>query len=521
MRTRRLAILLLAGFAAAPLHVTPLQAGVAEAVRPATSWPDGPALQLHTLNRLTFGPTAADEADIARLGTDAWIDRQLHPDRIPMPEGLTRRLDGLETLRMTPADLFQAFRPPSKELQASDPDAAKAARQRAATVLAEASQARLLRAVASPRQLQEVMSAFWFNHFNVFAHKDLDDLWIGAYEEEAIRPHALGRFRDLLEAVVRHPAMLFYLDNWLNVAPGTTGPKAEERGINENFARELMELHTLGVDGGYTQADVIALARILTGWGIADVRRDPKPGVPVPPAFRPRLHDAGEKIFLGQSIAGTGADELERALDILASSPATARHISFQLARHFVADDPPPALVERMATRWRRTDGDIAAVLATLFAAPEFRDPRNAGAKFKTPEQFVLSAVRAAGGELVSARPLLGAMHRLGQPLYGCLTPDGYADTASVWLNPDALVQRAGVAMAVGNGNLTRPAEEDDGGVQPVADTPRPRPVPVDPAAVAQVLDPLLTPETKRKVAEAPPRLRVALMLGGPDFMRR
>ncbi|MGH7881008.1 MAG: DUF1800 family protein, partial [Candidatus Binataceae bacterium] len=236
---------------------------------------------LHALNRLAFGPTAGDLETVKRTGIERWITQQINPQALAEPAELSAQIASLETLRMTPVELFLRYGPPidgrrGRQTPNPDPEAQKQARQQARIVVEQAMQARLLRAVASPRQLEEVMTAFWFNHFNVFDGKGLCYLWIGAYEENAIRPHVMGRFRDLLGATAKHPAMLFYLDNWQNTAPASPGARGKLEGINENYARELMELHTLGVNGGYSQADVIALAHILTGWGI--VRRQPPMG---------------------------------------------------------------------------------------------------------------------------------------------------------------------------------------------------------------------------------------------------
>jgi uncharacterized protein (DUF1800 family) len=362
------------------------------------------------------------------------------------------------------------------------------------------------------------MVDFWFNHFNVYAQKGLDHLWTGAYEQEAIRPFALGRFRDLLGATARHPAMLFYLDNWQNSAPGT-GRGGKRRGLNENYARELMELHTLGVDGGYTQNDVIALARIFTGWGLGGPRVGAGRGGFY---FDPKRHDNGEKIFLGQTIAGRGMSEGEQALDILARSPASARHISYKLAQYFVADDPPPALVERLARRFTDTDGDIRAVLTTLFQSTEFHDPRNRGNKFKTPYQYAVSAARAAGEPVVNARPLAGWLTQQGMPLYGCLTPNGYKNTQDAWLNPDAMTRRINLATALASGRVplgtamiaapfaTKVGERDSSDVAPL-----------DWTALAHTMGERFSSPTRGAIDVAPERLRAALILGSPDFMRR
>ena len=230
----------------------------------------GTQRSLHALNRLGFGPRPGDLAAVNRVGVDSYLARQLDPQSIPEPDELTARIAALRTLRMTPVELFIEFREPLREAAKGDQDARKAAQREARQVIVEAVEARLLRAIFGPRQLHEVMAAFWFNHFNVFAGKGLCSIWNGAFEEEAIRPHTMGRFRDLLGAVAKHPAMLFYLDNWLNTGPGTLGARGKFEGLNENYARELMELHALGVKGGYTQHDVTELARIFTGWGLVN-----------------------------------------------------------------------------------------------------------------------------------------------------------------------------------------------------------------------------------------------------------
>ena len=457
---------------------------------------------LHILDRLAFGPSAADVKHIKALGIDRYIAEQLDPASMPEPSALTDRLAALETLKLDPVQLFAEYGP----LRATDgmqpsPEDQKARRQHARLILEQAQTARIWRALYSPRQLQEVMVDFWYNHFNVFANKALDRLWVGAYEAEAIRPHALGRFRDLLGATAHHPAMLFYLDNAQNAAAGSKGLNGREAGINENYARELMELHTLGADGGYTQDDVVALARILTGWGLARPNALPVSGSGF--VFYPARHDNGDKHFLGQDIAANGEAEGEAALDILAKSPATARHIAFELTQYFVADQPPPALVDRLATRFQETDGDIKSVLKALFASREFRD--SAAAKYKSPYRFVLSAARAAGAQVDDPKPLLGAMTRLGQPLYGCMTPDGYRDTEAAWLSPDASLLRVNFAKALAGGNL------------PVVEGAKP----VEAAPLLATLGKGLSGRTHLAVTQAPPELKAALILGSPDFMRR
>jgi uncharacterized protein (DUF1800 family) len=479
------------------------------AAAPRAAGPDGGRAVLHVLDRLAFGPSAADVAHVKAIGVDRYIAEQLHPETIAEPPELTAKLAALDTLRLDPVALFVQYGPlrPAGGVKPS-PDEQKARRQESRIIVEQAQAARVYRALYSPRQLEEVMVDFWFNHFNVFAGKGLDHLWVGSYEETAIRPYALGRFRDLLRATSRHPAMLFYLDNWENSAPGSHMPNGREVGLNENYARELMELHTLGVDGGYSQDDVVALARILTGYGLArGNRRAPdRSGF----YFDTSRHDFTEKHFLGRTVAPSGLDESEAALDMLATSPATAHHIAFELAQYFVADAPPAALVDRLARRFQDSEGDIRAVLADLFASREFRD--SVGAKYKTPYRFVLSAARAAGVAVDNPRPLLGAMARLGMPLYRCQTPDGYKNTAAAWLSPEATTLRVDFATALASGHL--PLDRAPGAVMAVAAHP------VDAAALERLLAPALSARTRRVVDDSAPQLRAALLLGSPDFMR-
>ena len=437
---------------------------------------------LLVLNRLAFGPTVEDLRHIEAIGADRYIDEQLNPQAIREPPELIQRLATLDTLRLDPVRLFEIYGPwrPFRGGAKPSLEEAKAQRERAKVIVRQAAEARILRATLSHRQLQEVMVDFWYNHFNVFAGKGLDHLWVGSYEEQAIRPYALGRFRDLLLATARHPAMLFYLDNVQNSAPGSRRLDGKEVGLNENYARELMELHTLGADGGYTQADVITLARILTGWGLA--RPNLRLGAGNSFMFDAARHDFSPKVFLGRQIRSSGEAEGEEALALLARMPATAHHIAFELAQYFVADAPPPGLVDRLAARFRETDGDIRAVLKALFTSREFRD--SAGNKYKTPYQFVLSATRAAGVEVLNPRPLLGALARLGMPLYGCQTPDGYKNTEAAWLSPDATALGISFATALAAGKLpfaSPPPETLP--VQPVADSEN---EPVDPARLEE-----------------------------------
>ena len=459
---------------------------------------------LHVINRLSFGPAPGDLDRVMAMGIDAYIDEQLHPERITELPSLTQGLDGLALNRTSQSELVTRFRELNKK-SVDDTDAGKAERQAfRRQLLYEGGAARLLPALMSQRQLQEVMVDFWFNHFNVYQGKGLDYALVANYEREAIRPFVMGRFRDLLRATAHHPAMLFYLDNWQSVSPdfqplraGGKAPQAS--GLNENYARELMELHTLGVDGGYTQQDVTELARILTGWTI-----DLRPNRTGPLfAFAPRRHDDGLKQWLGYRVAGEGQSEGEWALDMLARHPSTARHIAFKLAQQFVSDTPPQSLVDQLARRYRDTDGDIRSLLAALFSSPEFRDPAMHRAKFKNPYRYVLSSLRATGQNSLDVRLMLGALLQQGMPLHGCATPDGYKNTEVAWLNPDATTRRVAFATALGSGRL------------PMADA-----APVDDARLMATLGPMLSDRTRTVVNQAEPLLRSALILGSPDFMR-
>ena len=402
-------------------------------------WPEDSALvQMQVLNRVTWGATRASFAEIRETGTARFFAAQLSPSGdARLPSEVQARIDAMAISRRSITDLAAEMAEKRRAFLALSPEERKPAQQayqQALTRLGREAQARmLLRALYSPQQLQEQMTWFWMNHFSVFQFKLNVRALVADYEEHAIRPHALGRFRDLLGASARHPAMLLYLDNARNAAGH----------LNENYARELMELHTLGVDGGYTQHDVQELARVLTGFGVA------VPGG-APYRFYPRRHDWGDKQLLGRTIRGRGEAELDQALDLLARHPATARFISRKLAVFFVADDPSPALVERMAQAFLASDGDIAATLATMFAAAEFR--ASLGGKFKDPVHYVVSALRLALDEapLPDPQPALAAIGLLGEPLYAHATPDGYPLTRTDWASPGQLATRFDVARAIG-----------------------------------------------------------------------
>jgi uncharacterized protein (DUF1800 family) len=425
-------------------------------------------------------------------------------------------------------------------------------------VAAELSMAKLTRAIYSQRQLQQVMDDFWFNHFNVFAGKGEDRYYLTSYERDVIQPHALGKFKDLLTATAKSPAMLFYLDNYLSADPraaqrqsaeramrqqrrrgGFGGPrpsanpqqaKKNERGLNENYGRELMELHTLGVDGGYTQKDVTEVARCFTGWTID------KPRQYADFKFDDRLHDADPKIVLGKKIHAGGMKDGEQVIDLLAHHPSTAKFISTKLARRFVSDNPPPALVSRMAETFRSSDGDIRAVLKTMIWSPEFWSRESYRAKIKTPFELVVSAVRALGTDVDTPMPLVQWVGRIGEPLYQCQPPTGYSDKADTWVNTGALLNRLNYSLALA-GNKMRGARTDVTsllGVEPSADPKMAldRAVQVflggqaGPTTVETLEKQLDNPQVLQAKLDDPRKqvdlgVVAGLVLGAPEFQRR
>jgi uncharacterized protein (DUF1800 family) len=414
----------------------------------------------HVLSRIGFGARPGDMERVRSIGIKRYVDEQLHPERIA-DAAMAARLARLTTIGMSAQQISERYERPviqarrdrqlAKEgsVQPEPTKRGDPARREANSPIAELAEQKLLRAVYSDRQLQEVLVDFWFNHFNVDARKNRARFLLTAYERDAIRPHVLGSFRDLLGATAKSPAMLFYLDNWMSAGPEAPqakprNPGRAPRGLNENYARELMELHTLGVDGGYTQKDVTEVARALTGWTI----EPPRTGN----AFRfdPRMHDNGEKIVLGHVIkAGGGETDGDQVLAMLASHPSTARFIATKLARRFVSDVPPKALVERAAARFRATHGDLREVTREILTSPEFLSPAAYNAKIKTPFEFVVSALRETGTDVAGARPLLRQLQQLGMPLYMCQPPTGYKDTADAWVNTGAIVSRLNFALSL------------------------------------------------------------------------
>jgi uncharacterized protein (DUF1800 family) len=335
-------------------------------------------------------------------------------------------------------------------------------------VVSELTEAKILRAIYSERQLDEVMTDFWFNHFNVFINKGADRYLLTSYERDAIRPHVLGKFEDLLVATAKSPAMLFYLDNWLSVGQNSEialgipphqrgygpGPRGRPRkgkpasGLNENYGRELMELHTLSVNGGYSQKDVTEVAKVFTGWTLDQ----PRKGGDF--RFEPRMHEPGDKMVLGHRIKQSGEHEGLEVLHLLAHNPKTAHFISQKLAMRFVSDTPPPALIDRMTQTFLKKDGDIREVLRTMFKSPEFWSPEAYRAKVKTPLEFVVSAARATGAEVEDTRALVGTLNNMGMMPYGMLPPTGYSMKADVWVNSSALLARMNFALGLAAGKI-------------------------------------------------------------------
>jgi uncharacterized protein (DUF1800 family) len=457
---------------------------------------------LHALNRLGYGARPGDVERIKQVGLDKWVEQQLHPEAIN-DAAFEERMMNYPTLKMTPKRLLDQFPPPQQaakkegitkeqyqeRMQEKRQDAAaqagmvptgndnfdKANQQLAKVqgpqlIMAELSMAKLDRAIYSERQLEAVMEDFWFNHFNVYWNKDADKWMVTSYVRDAIRPHTMGKFQDLLIATAKSPAMLIYLDNWLSADPvafeqhqaliamrraryqgyfgaqvaaqnAVAAAKKQNKGLNENYGREVMELHTLGVDAGYTQQDVIAMAELLTGWTVHEPRKDPEF------FFDEKLHVLHKEVVMGRTFGGGGMKDGEEALKMLANHPSTARFISTKLARHFVSDAPPAALVDRMTKTYSSTGGDIRSVLKTMIGSPEFWSKDAVRGKVKTPFELVASTARALRADVEVTLPLAQWAGRMGEPLFQCQPPTGYSDKAETWVNTGALLNRLNFAM--------------------------------------------------------------------------
>ena len=523
----------------------------------------------HALSRLTFGARPGDLANVERMGVERWIDLQLRPERIPDREA-DAVLASLETQGKRAFEIL-ADNPPPEELaprlrprmymdslvgQPTEADSAqyRAAQRVAQALTAQIATARVLRATMSERQLLEVMTEFWGNHFSVAAGKSPNRYGLVEYERDVLRPNALGSFRALLGAVAKSPQMLFYLDQWQSLVDSMNPSVAESRirerraamatppmndaslvqmmnrrratGINENYARELLELHTLGANGGYTQADVTAVARALTGWTID------RPDLGGPFLFRGDVHDAGEKTVLGARLPpGRGIEDGEQVLDLLAGHPSTARFIARKLVVRFVSDSPPPQLVDRAAKTFTETKGDIREVVRTIVTSPEFFSADAFRAKVKTPFEFVVSALRAMNAEADTTPRRSQAVARLGQPIWGRQSPDGWPDRADAWMNSGALLNRMNLAGQIVSGSVP--------GVSVAKWTPARRLVekPADQqvdGVIAELLLGVASPATRTAMLEAyaaateaarRPVDRLAdvigVAFGSPEFQRR
>lgn len=463
---------------------------------------------IHVLNRLGFGARPGDVERVKAIGLENYVNQQLNPEKVADTVA-ENKLRELSVLNMTTAELYEKYPQPGqllRQLQARgmlpeemSTDAAKNpleneknrkvieeyyrenGLQRPQRIIAELQASRILRAVYSERQLQEVMVDFWTNHFNIFANKGADRWLLPAYDRDTIRPNAMGKFSTLLQATAQSPAMLFYLDNFQSVSPnanqGRRGgllqqlrpqqqqQQRQRRGINENYARELMELHTLGVDGGYTQKDVQEIARCFTGWTIFQPRGGAaavnammgEAGRRTPGTFffNARVHDDGEKMVLGHKIPARGGikDGLT-VLDILAHHPSTAKFIATKLVRHFVSDTPPRSLVDRVAATFTKSDGDIRETLKAIFFSKEFNSTEAYRVKIKRPFELVISAIRTLGADTNGGPGTHRWIERMGEPLYGFQTPNGYSDAAESWVNTGGLLERMNFGLALANNRV-------------------------------------------------------------------
>jgi uncharacterized protein (DUF1800 family) len=485
------------------------------------------------VNRLTWGANTSTMRAVSALGWQRWLDAQLKPVEQPiLPTAVQNQIDALSisqrNLQQIVADV-EAQRAASDAVKSDDDKQArrKAYQESLQRLAHEAMKRSLLRALYSPAQIQEHLTWFWFNHFNVHMHKHNLRAAVGDYEDRAIRPNVLGRFRDLLGATLQHPAMLIYLDNAQNAAGR----------INENYARELMELHTLGVDAGYTQRDVQELARVLTGVGVNLQDRPPPRGARaelyrrnVLFEFHPARHDFGDKQFLGQTIKGQGWPEVEQVLDLLARHPACARFVCRKLAVFFVSDNPPDSLLQRLTQSWAASDGRIAAVMRTLIESPEFAASLPGGqsgaGKFKDPVHYVLSAVRLAydsnNGDkpIANAMPIVNWLNRMGEGLYNHQTPDGYPMTESAWASPGQMNTRFEIARTLGSGSAGLFKVETDEVMTPPPE--RPAFPQLANALYYQAIEPTLSPATRQALDQArSPQEWNTYLLSSPEFMLR
>jgi uncharacterized protein (DUF1800 family) len=498
------------------------------------------------LNRLAFGPRPGETDRVMAMGVDSWIDQQLHPETIP-DTTLDLVLQALPAWHSTARSLADSYPPQdifarslkrqrgladNAQLQLTSEDSMtlKMINNRTNELANQATEARVIRAQMSERQLLEVMTDFWENHFSVFNGKMPTRFTLLEYDRDVIRAHALGKFRDLLGAVAHSPAMLWYLDNYQSAADSAhlnlpewrqmekTGrpPVIRRRnGLNENYGRELLELHTLGVDGGYTQHDVIEVARALTGWTI-DV-----PRVGGEFIFREGMHDAEPKVVLGHKLgAGRGVDDGEEVLDIVARHPSTAKYIARKLARRLVNDTPSVALVDRAAETFMRTNGDIREVVRTIVTSPEFFSRSAYRTKVKTPFELVVSARRLINASPDTSPRTFQMIARLGEPIFGHLTPNGWPETGDQWINAGSLLDRINFGVQVGGGKLPYAPIEQWPPWALLSTMPFERQMD---EVVAKILAGDVSSETRQSMVSGRSQLRdlLGLAMGSPEFQRR
>jgi uncharacterized protein (DUF1800 family) len=477
--------------------------------------PEDSARALHLLGRTTFGVRPADLAAVLEAGRSAWLERQLDPGAID-DSALEEHLASLETLAAPIPQLMAEYAPRRRPAAPMDTGAMSAAppNRRPQRILGELVSGKLIRSVHSQRQLEEVMTDFWFNHFNVYFAKNLVRFTIADYERVAIRPHVFGHFEEMLLATARHPAMLFYLDNWRSVAPG----RVPGRGLNENYARELLELHTLGVDGGYTQDDVVTVARALTGWTFVPPQaRRQRPGQERGTfIFNAAGHDRDEKTILGMTLpAGRGIEDGEDVLRVLARHPSTATFLATKLVERFVSDTPDPAFIDELAQVYLRTDGSLREVTRALFTSQRFYDHRVRGAKVKTPFELVASALRATGIGVQRPRALIHTLRAMGHLPYSESAPTGFPAASDDWVNSGALLARMNFALELTAGRA----------VELPAGTPEELLALLMPGTATGNLADVIRADLTRSAGSMSQREQqgraIGLALGSPAFQRR